>query len=812
MKWYIDIHKYPSEDTRRLLQIMKAHSISKDSAPEEIADAEREMDDLGLYSGSKGASGRIRRALFTYFTAHNCLDSNGELTQFGNAFEDGSITLKEYAFHYVSTFYVGGGEMWYHPLHLMLLFLQKVRNIDPTKVYLTAFDFKTFQSFDSIGDCNDTFVRSHLEKDRDVSLTDEYRSINFDGWRNLLITSGLFKKDGEKLIPCAESFIYDWLLFAYKYSHKPEKGLISTGVFDLLPMNGYDRILGAAYNSRNNNPQDYVSFNFEDEKTQEENRAEDGAEEEDTLSKFALLVINACYAEDHLHSLLAKATSRTYSSHGIDYTGLCFESYNMSNFFLRGNDSTMNALNGAEQTKRWHDREFTINSDSLYLTTQWRDDEASISTTKPSFDKLASLIRDTYGSIFKLERKITTNADGTPIKKYRLIRLSNAIPSIDSTIMKNFIEALKTKPFLLLAGISGTGKSQKVKELAFLTCPKDGVLNADSTTPGNYCLIEVKPNWHDSTDLLGYYSNLTEKYTITPFLHFVHKAAINPNVPFFVCLDEMNLAPVEQYFAEYLSVLETRTMKDGKIETDELLSKKLFESCSEDGGYTDAELDVLRYLKENGLRLPENLFVIGTVNMDDTTHQFSRKVIDRAFTIEMNGDELEEMFADKNAHVLDYTDTPLPLSELKPKFVKANDALADEVVGIYKDVIIAQVPEKLKAINAILKDTPFRVSYRVQNEFVLYLSTLLLKRKDEDSVDELINKTALVILLEKILPRVQGDEKLLSTADGNVFTDLRNYVKENLKCKDETGVFSEVIAKLDEMDKRLSNTYFANFF
>ena len=378
--------------------------------------------------------------------------------------------------------------------------------------------------------------------------------------------------------------------------------------------------------------------------------------------------------------------------------------------------------------------------------------------------------------------------------------------------MKNFIEALKTKPFLLLAGISGTGKSQKVKELAFLTCPNDGVLNSDSTTPGNYCLIEVKPNWHDSTDLLGYYSNLTEKYTITPFLHFVHKAAINPNVPFFVCLDEMNLAPVEQYFAEYLSVLETRTMKDGKIETAELLSKKLFESCSEDRGYTDAELDVLRYLKENGLRLPENLFVIGTVNMDDTTHQFSRKVIDRAFTIEMNGDELEEMFADKNAHVLDYTDTPLPLSELKPKFVKANDALADEVVGIYKDVIIAQVPEKLKAINAILKDTPFRVSYRVQNEFVLYLSTLLLKRKDEDSVDELINKTALVILLEKILPRVQGDEKLLSTADGNVFTDLRNYVKENLKCKDETGVFSEVIAKLDEMDKRLSNTYFANFF
>lgn len=381
-----------------------------------------------------------------------------------------------------------------------------------------------------------------------------------------------------------------------------------------------------------------------------------------------------------------------------------------------------------------------------------------------------------------------------------------------NVIMKNFIEALKTKPFLLLAGISGTGKSQKVKELAYLTCPKDGVLDTDSTTPGNYCLIEVKPNWHDSTELLGYYSNLTEKYNITPFLHFVYKATRNPDVPFFICLDEMNLAPVEQYFAEYLSVLETRSVKDGRIETAELLSKKLFEGCAEDRGYTPDELIVLSYLKENGLRLPENLFVIGTVNMDDTTHQFSRKVIDRAFTIEMNGDELEEMFAEDNAKTLSYTNNPLPISELKPKFVKAAEALNDPVVNGYKDRIIELVPAKLKAINAILKDTPFRVSYRVQNEFVLYLSTLILKRKDDETIDDLINEAALVILLEKILPRVQGDEKLLSTAEGNVFTELIKYVEENLKCKDDSGVYTEVLTKLDEMNKRLSNTYFANFF
>ena len=121
-----------------------------------------------------------------------------------------------------------------------------------------------------------------------------------------------------------------------------------------------------------------------------------------------------------------------------------------------------------------------------------------------------------------------------------------------------FIAALRTKPFLLLAGISGTGKSQKVQELAFMTCPDGELRNEGGTTPGNYCLVEVKPNWHHSTELLGYYSALSGKYELTDFIRFVYKASQNKDVPFFLCLDEMNLAPVEQYFAEFLSVLETR--------------------------------------------------------------------------------------------------------------------------------------------------------------------------------------------------------------------------------------------------------------
>lgn len=385
-----------------------------------------------------------------------------------------------------------------------------------------------------------------------------------------------------------------------------------------------------------------------------------------------------------------------------------------------------------------------------------------------------------------------------------------SLPSVLDSYAK-FIDALKTKPFLLLAGISGTGKSRKVKELAYMTCP-EGELRQDATSPGNYCLIEVKPNWHDSTELLGYYSNLSGKYNITPFIHFAYKAIQNPDVPFFVCLDEMNLAPVEQYFAEYLSVLETRTMQGEKIESAELLNRSIFDCCSlDDKGYSAAEREVLEYLKGNGLRLPENLFIIGTVNMDDTTHQFSRKVIDRAFTIEMNGDALSSMFDEDNAKTLMYAENPLPFDCLKPKYITALEALSDGKITPVADIIKAEVPKLLGNINETLKTTPFRVSFRVQNELILYLTTLILNSEQDvnnESVVSLIKAATLVILLEKILPRVQGDNNLLGSSLDNLTKEVETGYSE----LSDSDVYKEVISKLDEMKTRLKDSYFTNFF
>lgn len=137
------------------------------------------------------------------------------------------------------------------------------------------------------------------------------------------------------------------------------------------------------------------------------------------------------------------------------------------------------------------------------------------------------------------------------IKHNKGERLSVASATTD--LDKSYLRAMRTKPFLLLAGISGTGKSRIVKQMAFDSCPDNVVLRSDLTSPGNYCLIEVKPNWHDSTELLGYESKIGgAHYQLTPFVKFLAKALLHPETPFFVCLDEMNLAPVEQYFAEFL--------------------------------------------------------------------------------------------------------------------------------------------------------------------------------------------------------------------------------------------------------------------
>ena len=377
---------------------------------------------------------------------------------------------------------------------------------------------------------------------------------------------------------------------------------------------------------------------------------------------------------------------------------------------------------------------------------------------------------------------------------------------LDNSSYLPYLTALRTKPFMLLAGISGTGKSRIVRELAFKSCP-EFLQDQDGTTPGNYCMIEVKPNWHDSSDLLGYYSNIAEQYVFTDFIKFLVKAMMFPEVPFFVCLDEMNLAPVEQYFAEFLSVLETRKKTESGIKTGALVKAKYFENLPDaDRGdgyiYTQWFPDIKQNvpyniytnptLKTKGLGLPENVFVIGTVNMDDTTHQFSRKVLDRAMTIEMNGGKLIDMFGHSND--LEYLpeENVWKIDQCRPKYVNADEVLDEHTTE--EEMLKTQLSEKLDTINDVLEGTPFVVSYRVLNELVIYAGVLL---DDGKGMDEAINDAVDQITLMKILPRIEGDEDMLGNAKD----------ENNRLCQLMKVVGPQSQAKLREMNRRLGSGF-----
>lgn len=183
----------------------------------------------------------------------------------------------------------------------------------------------------------------------------------------------------------------------------------------------------------------------------------------------------------------------------------------------------------------------------------------------------------------KLSELISQNSFGmafwngeTKVKKKS--EFSNLIINSAQGYSLQYLTALRTKPFMLLAGISGTGKSRIVRKLAQATVTEElqkaeGYEGTDFAndrwklhSPANFELIQVKPNWHNSMDVIGYLSNIpSPHYVFTPFIEFIVKAWQYPEVPFFLCLDEMNLAPVEEYFAEFLSAIESRSFEGGSI-------------------------------------------------------------------------------------------------------------------------------------------------------------------------------------------------------------------------------------------------------
>jgi hypothetical protein len=355
-----------------------------------------------------------------------------------------------------------------------------------------------------------------------------------------------------------------------------------------------------------------------------------------------------------------------------------------------------------------------------------------------------------------------------------------------------------SKPFLLLAGISGTGKTRFVRKQ----------VEATGSLSDNYCLTSVRPDWHEPSDLLGYVSRLSKggqaEYITTDVLQFIAKAwrgifdsglgiSVEKSAdlgerlvvkgdsqtqrkvrPFWLCLDEMNLAPVEQYFADYLSVLETRSWRwdndnfayssdsllkplalrlfDENGEADEGYDRKLRSSLGFDNDKYD---ELWQLFCQYGLGIPFNLIVAGTVNMDETTHGFSRKVIDRALSIDFG-----EFFPNDIGEFFKAKKQPLALGY--PIYSQAKQELFSQVEV---DSTAEKTQEFFLSVNEVLKGTAFELAYRAFNE--LCLSVISFSPKDENQLAAVFDD----FLMCKILPRIEGDEDKLTMVNGDALLE-----------------------------------------
>lgn len=422
---------------------------------------------------------------------------------------------------------------------------------------------------------------------------------------------------------------------------------------------------------------------------------------------------------------------------------------------------------------RYFNEPFNNGSQLLYLTNQWADNNGDSKNSR-DLGAFSSIFNAIYHNL-KIVKK-----DGG----YVLTSTTNNVG------MGEYL----SKPFLLLAGISGTGKTRFVREQA----------KTSKQFAETYCLTSVRPDWHEPSDLLGYISRLGKdgeaEYITTDVLQFIAKAwraiadcgltvelqdidgqgerlvvtgerdELDQVLPYWLCLDEMNLAPVEQYFADYLSVLETRewcwTGDSFTYSCDTLLKpatinevadiEKLRKALGFDGAQYDALwADICQY----GLGIPFNLLVAGTVNMDETTHGFSRKVIDRALSIDFGA-----FFPN------DYHDFFNPTTGNKrlsyPIWSNASQADLDNTFDVDGTKTVAF----LSAVNAVLKNTPFELAFRALNELLLAVAS-------SQPQDDLTLKAVWDdFMMCKVLPRIEGDTDKLTTSDGKALLKELNTV------------------------------------
>ena len=392
--------------------------------------------------------------------------------------------------------------------------------------------------------------------------------------------------------------------------------------------------------------------------------------------------------------------------------------------------------------------------------------------------------------------------DATYVAQYVQAYLHDKGIFYRQSLLADFLALLRTNDLIVLAGDSGAGKTNLVKSFA-------------ESIGGKAVIIPVKPNWSSSEDLLGYYNPIERRYLPTPFLQALVEAGRNPGIPYFICLDEMNLARVEYYFADFLSLLEERHQSPdiplyANAEHSHALSEyKTFLSLvqkatgQQKGEEPVSFIDLLKdkqmneelralcgfggdesllkyhaYLRRSlgnivdspsTLRFPDNVRIIGAINVDDTTHYLSPKILDRAHIIRFESPLLQDWEAMERELVsfdIDLTQPlQLPMTHLGERApyppIDWGDDLAKFIVTLTRDY---------------LAELGIEVGLRTLRQATNYANAL----KELGGNDALVKNNFVV---HKILPKLMFDGQKIGRSGRpkkQVLKDMRDYLAGEL--------------------------------
>jgi len=355
---------------------------------------------------------------------------------------------------------------------------------------------------------------------------------------------------------------------------------------------------------------------------------------------------------------------------------------------------------------------------------------------------------------------------------------------------------LKTKPFVILTGISGTGKTKIAQVFADYMCqdaPED-------VRRKRIVFVSVRPDWMDNKGLLGYYNLLDEKYHATPVLRLLLEAEKEPDKPYFVILDEMNLAKVEQYFSDFLSIMESRTSDKPRGEPLDLHSMR--------DARTHDDLTI-----PPQAHIPPNVYFTGTVNVDESTYMFSPKVLDRANVIEFNDIDLRNYVSgfDQSERLI------LKETDVRDQLIAGNsDSFCSR--GDYEEAteIMGNESSVFQELLDILSPYNLHFGYRVVNEISRFIC-----HTHEIVNDFILDDVVDIQILQKILPKFHGSQakledplkKLLAFchSNSNVFDDSL-LIENTDDARQNTNIrFPRSAAKLSRMLRNLKVQGYTSF-